>query len=128
METDTEPNDARAARIRVYSGGRVQDVKRTYRAPAEADLAEFLKRCALAVLPKAEGWRLLVVSVARTEEFEAIAPVLDRLARRLVRGGARDFAAALAVTADGSQAALAVATKDAGRMESLRAALTAMGR
>lgn len=69
----------------------------------------FLKRGALAVLPKAEGWHLLVVSVARTSEAEPIAPALDRLARRLMRDGTNGFAAAPAATADGARAALAVA-------------------
>ena len=91
MERSTEPDGARAVRIRAYLG-RVQDVRRTFRAPAGADLAAFLKRAALAALPKTEGWHLLVVSVERTSEAEPVAPVLDRLAQRHMVG--RDRAAA----------------------------------
>jgi hypothetical protein len=120
MERSTGPDGARAVRIRAYLG-RVQDVRRTFRAPAGADLAAFMKRAALAALPKSEGWHLLVVSVERTSEAEPVAPMLDRLARRHMVG--RDRAAALAATADGSRAVLAVGAKDAARIKRLRAAL-----
>jgi hypothetical protein len=60
METDTEPDRARAVRIRAYLG-RFHDMGRTFRAPAGADPAALMKRTVLAVLPKAEGWHLLVV-------------------------------------------------------------------
>ena len=123
MERGTEQDRARAVRIRAYRGGRVQDVRRTFRAPAGADLAAFLKRAALAALPKAEGWHFLVVSVERTSEGEAVAAVLDRLARHHMVEGGRDFGAALAVTADGGRAVLAVAAKDTVRIGRLRAAL-----
>ena len=121
----SERDGARAVRVRAYLG-RVHDVRRTFRAPAGADLAAFMKRAALAALPKAEGWRLLVVSVERTNEAEAVAVVLDRLARRHMLG--RDRAAALAATADGARAVLAVAAKDAARIGRLRAALAGTGR
>jgi hypothetical protein len=120
-----ERDGARAVRIRAYLG-RVHDVRRTFRAPAGADLAAFMKRAALAALPKAEGWRLLVVSVERTNEAEAVAAILDRLARRHMLG--RDRAAALAATADGARAVLAVAAEDAARIGRLRAALAGKGR
>ena len=120
-----ERDGARAVRIRTYLG-RVHDVRRTFRAPAGADLAAFMKRAALAALPKAEGWRLLVVSVERTNEAEAVAAILDRLARRHMLG--RDRAAALAATADGARAVLAVAAEDAARIGRLRAALAGKGR
>ena len=51
MERDTEPDRARAIRIRAYLG-RVHDVRRTFRAPAGADFAGFMRRAALAALPK----------------------------------------------------------------------------
>jgi hypothetical protein len=38
-------------------------VKRSFRVPADADLAAAMKRAALAAIPKAEGWRLVVFSV-----------------------------------------------------------------
>ncbi len=120
-----ERDGARAVRIRAYLG-RVHDVRRTFRAPAGADLAALMKRAALAGLPKAEGWRLLVVSVGRTNEAEAVAAILDRLARRHMLG--RDRAAALAATADGARAVLAVAAEDAARIGRLRAALAGKGR
>ena len=104
----------------------MRNARRTFRAPAGADLAAFLKRCALAALPKSEGWHLLVVSAERTGEDEQVAAVLDRLARRHMLG--RDRAAALAVTADGARAVLAVGAEDAARVERLRAALAGMGR
>ncbi len=121
----SERDGARAVRVRAYLG-RVHDVRRTFRAPAGADLAAFMKRAALAALPKAEGWRLLVVSVERTNEAEAVAAILDRLARRHMLG--RDRAAALAATADGARAVLAVAAEDAARIGRLRAALAGKGR
>ncbi len=124
MEKITDPDRARAFRVRVYLG-RVRDVRRTFRAPAGADLAASMKRAALAALPKAEGWRLFVASVERTSEDEPVAAVLDRLARRHVVGD--DYAAALAVTADGARAALAVGAKDAARVARLRAGFAGMG-
>ena len=122
-----ERDGARAVRIRAYLG-RVHDVRRTFRAPAGADLAAFMKRCALAALPKTEGWHLLVVSVERTSEAEPVSAVLDRLARRHMGGGGSDFAAALAVTANVAQAVLAVGAKDGASIARLRAALAATGR
>lgn len=128
MEKATEPDRARAVRVRASLDGRVRDVKRTFRVPADADLAAFLKRCTLAALPKSGGWRLLVFSVDRTSEREAVAAVLDRLARRHMAEGGRDFAAALAATADRARAVLAVAAKDAALIGRLRAALAGEGR
>ena len=125
MEKSTGPDDARTVRVRAYQG-RVRDLRRTFRAPAGADLAAYMKRCALAALPKPEGWRLVVFSVERTDEAEAVAAVLDRLARRHMGGG--DSAAALAVTLDGARAVLAVGAKDPARIERLRAALATVGR
>ena len=84
-----------------------------------------MKRAALAVLPKAEGWHLVVVSVERTSEAERVAPVLDWLARRHLGGG--EFAAVLAATADGARAVLAVGAKDPARIERLHAALAGKG-
>ena len=127
MERSSNPGHARAFRVRAYLGGRVRDVRRAFRAPADADLAALLKRAALAAVPKAEGWRLFVASVERTSEDEPVAAVLDRLARRHTVEGGRDFAAALAVTADGARAVLAVAAKDAERIGRLRAALAGKG-
>jgi hypothetical protein len=112
-------------RIRAYLG-RVHDVKRSFRVPADADLAAAMKCAALAAIPKAEGWRLVVFSVERTSEDERVAPVLDRSARRHM--GAGGFAAALAATLDGARAVLAVGAKDSARIERLRAALTTVGR
>lgn len=123
----SKTDEARTVRIRVYRERASYDVRAAYRAPADADIAAFLKRGALAVLRRKEGWHLLVVAVERTKEGEAIAPVLDRLARRVTLGE-RDAAAALAVTADGSRAALAVGTRDAAQSGRLRAALAAIGR
>ncbi|WP_343894523.1 hypothetical protein [Craurococcus roseus] len=117
----TEPDRARAVRVRAYLG-RVRDVKRTFLVPADADLAAAMKRAALAALPKSGGWRLLVVVVERTGEDEHVGLFLDRLARRHMAEGGRDFAAALAVTADGARAVLAVAAEDAERIGRLRAA------
>ena len=67
----------------------------------------------------------LVVSVERTSEAEPVAAVPDRLARRHMLG--RDRAAALALTTDGGRAVLAVAAKNAARVERLRAALAGLG-
>jgi hypothetical protein len=120
MNRDTEPDRARAVRIRTYLG-RVRDVQRTFRVVADVDLAAAMKRAALAVLPKVEGWHLVVFSVERTSEAERVAPVLDRLARRHMGGG--DFAAAVAATLDGARAVLAVSAKDPARIARLRAAL-----
>jgi hypothetical protein len=125
MHTGTEPDRARAVRIRAYLG-QVRDVRRTFRVPADADLAASMKRAALAVLPKGEGWNLQVFSVERTREDERLAPVLDRLARRHSAVG--DVAAALVATLDGARAVLAVAARDASRIERLRAELTGKGR
>jgi hypothetical protein len=50
MEWDTEPDRTRAVRIRVYLG-RVHDVRRSFRVPADADLAAAMKRAALAAIP-----------------------------------------------------------------------------
>jgi hypothetical protein len=126
METYPRPNDARTIRIRAYRNG-VQDLSRTFRARSDANTAEFLKRGALAALPKPEGWHLLVVSIERTRQDEGIASMLDGLARRMMDGGP-DFAAALAVTGDGARAALAVTAKDAERIAKLRSALAGKGR
>ena len=126
MENSPERDDARAVRLRAYLGGRVRDVRRSFRVPADADLAAAMKRAALAAIPKAEGWRLVVFSIERTSEDERVAPVLDRLARRHMLG--HDRAAALAATADGARAALAFGAKDAVQVERLRAALARVGR
>ena len=123
----TEPDGARTVQVRAYQG-RVRDLRRTFRAPAGADLGAFMKRCAFAALPKPEGWRLVVFSVERTDEAEAVAAVLDRLARRHMVEGGRAFAAALAVTGDGTRAVLAVAARDAAQVERMRAALAGTGR
>jgi hypothetical protein len=120
MERATDPDGARAVRVRAYLGG-VRDLKRTFRAPGGADLAAFMKRAALAALPKADGCHLLVVSAERTGEDEPIAAALDRLARRHMLG--RDLAAALATTADGARAVLAATAKHAADFGHLRAAL-----
>jgi hypothetical protein len=125
MERGTEPDRARAVRIRAYRGG-VHDLKRSFRVPADADLLATMKRAALAAVPRAEGWRVVVFSVERTSEDERVAPVLDRLARRHM--GAGDFAAALAATLDRARAVLAVGVKDPARIERLRAALVGQGR
>ena len=98
MNSSIEPNRARAVRIRAYLG-EPRDLKRTFRMAADADLGAFMKRAALAVLPKDEGWLLVVFSVERTSEDEQVAPFLDRLARRHMHE--QDFAAALAATLDG---------------------------
>jgi hypothetical protein len=121
MKMDTKPDRARAVRIRAYLGGRVRDVQRTFRVSADADLAAAMKRAALAAIPKAEGWHLVVFSVERTGEAEQVTPVLDRLARRHMGGDG--FAASLAATLDGARAVLAVGAKDAALIERLRSAL-----
>ena len=46
----TESDRTRAVRIRVYLG-RVRDVRRSFRVPADADLAAAMKRTALAAVP-----------------------------------------------------------------------------
>ena len=120
MNRNSEPNHARAVRIRANLGV-PRDVRRTFRLPAEADLGAFTKRAALAVLPKDEGWLLVVFSVERTSEGEQVAPFLDRLARRHMRR--EDFAAALVATLDGARAVLAVSAKDKALIERLRMAL-----
>jgi hypothetical protein len=90
-------------------------------------MATFLKRGAIAALPKVEGWHLLVVSAQRTRQDEALVVALDRLARRLMDDDP-DFAAALAATADGARAALAVTVRDVAQVARLRATLVAKGR
>ncbi|WP_133288398.1 hypothetical protein [Dankookia rubra] len=125
MNRNSEPSRTRAVRIRAYLG-EPRDVRRTFRAPADADLGAFMKRAALAVLPKDEGWLLAVFSVERTSESEQVAPFLDRLARRHMRG--KDFAAALVATFDGARAVLAISAKDKALIERLRTALAGNGR
>jgi hypothetical protein len=123
---ETHSDGGRTVRLRTYLNG-VRDLRRTYRARADADMATFLKRGAIAALPKVEGWHLLVVSAERTRQDEALVVALDRLARRLMDDGP-DFAAALAVTADGARAALAVTVRDVAQVARLRATLVAKGR
>jgi hypothetical protein len=127
METGTGPDGARTVRVRAYRDGGARDLGRAYRARADADIAALLKRAALAALPKAEGWHVVVVSAERSRAGEPVAAALDRLARRLTTGGGGgpDLAAALAATADGARAALAVAAKDATRIARVRAAFAA---
>ena len=120
MNRTTEPNRARAVRIRAYLG-EPHDLKRTFRMAADADLGAFMKRAALAVLPKDEGWLLVVFSVERTSEDEQVAPFLDRLARRHMHE--QDFAAALVASLDGARAVLAGGAKDKALIERLRTAL-----
>jgi hypothetical protein len=120
MNRNPEPNRARAVRMRANLG-EPRDVRRTFRVPADADLGAFMKRAALAVLPKDEGWLLVVFSVERTSEGEQVAPFLDRLARRHMRE--KDFAAALVVTLDGARAVLAVGARNKALIERLRTAL-----
>jgi len=115
-----EPNRARAVRIRAYLG-EPRDLKRTFRMAADADLGAFMKRAALAVLPKDEGWLLVVFSVERTSEDEQVAPFLDRLARRHVHE--QHFAAALVAPPDGARPVRAGSARDKARIERLRAAL-----
>jgi hypothetical protein len=125
MNRNAEPNRARAVRMRAYLG-EPRDLRRTFRVPADADLGAFMKRAALAVLPKDQGWLLVVFSVERTSEGEQVAPLLDRLARRHMRG--EDFAAALVATLDGARAVLAVSAKDKMLIERLRTALACQRR
>ena len=116
--TDAAPS--RSVRVRSYREG-VRDASRTFRLPADADVRAALKRAALAAVPKAEGWTLRLFTVERTIAGERVAAVLDRLARREM--GGPDFAAALAATLDGACAVLAVAARDAARVERVRSAL-----
>lgn len=120
MQSGAGVDCGRAFRVRAYLGG-VRDVGQTFRAPAN-DVAATMKRAALAALPKGNGWHLLVFSLERTSEAEALVPFLDRLARRHI--GAPDFAAALAATLDGARAVLAVSAKDPKHLERVRAELT----
>jgi hypothetical protein len=128
MDTGTGPDGARTVRVRAYRDGAARDLRRAYRARGDADIAAVLKRAALAALAKAEGWHVLVVSAERSRAGEPVAAALERMARRLTRGKAPDFAAALAATADGARAALAVTAKDAARIARVRAAFAATGR
>jgi hypothetical protein len=128
MDTGTGPDGARTVRVRAYRDGGALDLGRVYRARADADIAAVLKRAALAALPRAEGWHVLVVSAERSRAGEPVAAALDRMARRLTSGKGPDFAAALAATADGARAALAVAAKDPARIARVRAAFAARGR
>ncbi|MBW8268081.1 hypothetical protein [Caldovatus aquaticus] len=123
-----EPDDSRAVRVRVYRGRAHYDAKAIHRAPEGADLTAFLKRGALAALPRAAGWHLVVLSVERTRAGEALAPMLDRLARRLTRTAPPDTVAALAVAGDGARAVLAVGARDAAWIGRLRTALGGIGR
>lgn len=116
----SDPSLSRLIRVRSYRE-EVRDVARTFRLAAGADLRMALKRAALAAVPKPEGWTLRVITIERTADGERVAALLDRLARREM--GGRNFAAALAATLDGGSAALAVAARDAKRIEALRAAL-----
>src|SRR4051812_47967261 len=100
--------------VRVYRD-KVSDAKGTFRLAASADVRAALKRAALAATPKTEGWTLRVFSVERTRPDERVAAVLDQLARREM--GSPYWAAALAATMDGAYAVLAVAAKDAQRVE-----------
>jgi hypothetical protein len=116
----TDAGSSRLLRVRSYREG-IRDSGRTFRLAAGADIRAALKRAALAALPKPEGWTLRVLTVERTAAGERIAAVLDQLARHEM--GGPNFAAALAVTLDGAHAALAVAARDATRIERLRATL-----
>jgi hypothetical protein len=111
---------SRSIRVRAYREG-IRDAGRAFRVSVDADVRVALKRAALAAVPKIEGWTLRVFSVERTAEGERIAAVLDRLARREM--GGPGFAAALAATLDGASAVLAVAARDARRVERVRSAL-----
>src|SRR5690348_1882746 len=111
---------SRSVRVRSYRES-VRDASRTFRLSADADVRAALKRAALAAVPKVEGWTLRVLTVERTAAGEQVAAVLDRLARREM--GGPDFAAALAATLDGASAVLAVAARDATRVERVRSAL-----
>ena len=111
---------SRSVRVRSYREG-IRDAGRTFRLSADADVRAALKQAALAAVPKVEGWTLRVFTVERTAAGEHIATVLDRLARREM--GSPDFAAALAATLDGASAVLAVAVRDAMRVDRVRFAL-----
>ena len=115
-----DPDPSRSIRVRSYRG-EIRDASRTFRLSADADLRAALKRAALAAVPKIEGWTLRVFTVERTAEGERVAAALDHLARREMGGS--DFAAALAVTLDGASAVLAVAARDARRVERVRSGL-----
>jgi hypothetical protein len=110
----------RSVRVRSYREG-IRDASRTFRLSADADVRTTLKRAALAAVPKVEGWTLRVFTVERTADGERVAAVLDRLARREMGGS--DFAAALAATLDGGSAVLAIAARDATRVNRVRSAL-----
>lgn len=116
----TDPALSRLVRVRSY-GVEIRDAGRTFRLAADADIRAALKRAALAAVPKIEGWTLRVFTVDRTAEGERVAAVLDRLARREM--GGPDFAAALAATLDDASAVLAVAARDARRVERVRSGL-----
>lgn len=116
----TDTPASHSVRVRSYRG-RVHDVSRTFRLPADADVRSALKRAALAAVPKRDGWTLHVLTLERTASGERVAAVLDRLARREM--GGPDFVAALAATLDGASAVLAVAARDASRFARLRSAL-----
>jgi len=111
---------SRSVRVRSYRED-IRDAGRTFRLSADADIRAALKRAALAAIPKVEGWTLHVFTVVRTAEGERVAAVLDRLARREM--GGPEFAAALAATLDGGSAVLAVAARDATRVERVRSGL-----
>jgi len=111
---------SRSVRVRSYRES-VRDASRTFRLSADADVLATLKRAALAAVPQVEGWTLRVFTVERTATGERVAAVLDRLARREM--GGPDFAAALAATLDGASAVLAIAARDATRVERVRSAL-----
>ena len=117
--TDAAPSHS--VRVRSYRES-VRDVGRTFRLSADADVRAALKRAALAAVPKVEGWTLRVFTIERTAAGERVAAVLDRLARREM--GSPDFAAALAATLDGASAVLAVAARDARRVERMRSAFS----
>ncbi|WP_458095489.1 hypothetical protein [Roseomonas sp. WA12] len=116
----TDPALSRLVRVRSY-GAEIRDAGRTFRLAADTDIRAALKRAALAAVPKIEGWTLRVFTVDRTAEGERVAAVLDRLARREM--GGPDFAAALAATLDDASAVLAVAARDARRVERVRSGL-----
>ncbi len=115
---------SRCIRVRAYREG-IRDAGRTFCLSDDADVRATLKRAALAAIPKIEGWTLCVFTVERTAEGERVAAVLDRLARREM--GGPEFAAALAATLDGGSAVLAVAGRDATRLERVRSGLGGAG-
>jgi hypothetical protein len=108
-------------RVRSYRES-VRDVSQTFYLAAGTDVRAALKRAALAAVPKAEGWTLRVFTLQQTTAEERVAAVLDGLARREM-GGA-EFAAAAAATLDGATAVLAVAARDAARVERVQSALS----